>query len=93
MDIKSTHFLKAPILDYSPLDPNSYKFLESQVPDRHQRHFMAMARRVKVDEMTPAGFKPKSMFHRQEANPLDRAPNIAKNPELDNKVKAFFKVK
>jgi len=35
MDIKSTHFLKAPILNYSPLDPNSYKLLEPKVMDRH----------------------------------------------------------
>ena len=37
MDIRSTHFIKAPILECSPLDPNSYKLLEPKVPDRHQR--------------------------------------------------------
>ena len=93
MDIKSTHFIKAPILECSPLDPNSYKMLEPKVLDRHQKHFRAMAKRVKIDEMTPAGFKPKSTFFREEANPLDRAPAVAKHPGLDSKVKSFYKVK
>ena len=52
-----------------------------------------MARRVKIDEMTPAGFKPRSTFFREAANPLDRAPTVTKNPELDSKVKSFYKVK
>lgn len=42
--------------------------------------------------MIPAGFKPKNKFYRGEANPLDRAPVVAVHPELDSKVKQFYKV-
>ena len=92
LDIGSTYFNKNPILDYSPLDPKSYKLLEPKTMDRHQKRFMRLAKKHKYDEMQPAGFKPRSTFLRQECNPLDYAPTTQVHPELDDKLKKFYKV-
>lgn len=92
LNIKGTHFKKEKILDADALDPASYKFLESKTLDRHQKSFLMQSKHRKVDEMTCVGFKPKSQFYRKEANPLDRAPAIAHHPELDKKLKSFYKV-
>lgn len=93
IDIGSTYFSKAPILDYSPLDPKSYKLLEPKTLDRHQRRFNRIKKRTNADEMQPAGFKPRSNFFREECNPLDRAPTIAIDSELDGKLKKFYRNK
>ena len=92
LNIKGTHFKKAKILDANALDPESYKFLESKTLDRHQKSFLRQAKYRKTDELTCQGFKPKSEFHRREANPLDKAPFEPLHPELDKKLKNFFKV-
>ena len=94
MDLKATHFWREEIMDYNALDPASYKFLEPnhEKLDRHTKTFLMQAKFKKIDEMTPRGFKPTSQFYRREMNPLDFAPAVAVQPELDNKLKSFYKV-
>ena len=91
MHLKATHFKKNKMADANPLDKASYKFLESDRIDRHMKTFMMQTKFKKVDELTPRGFKPRSQFHREECNPLDIAPAVAMHPELDGKLKTFFK--
>ena len=79
-------------MEADSLDPASYKFLEPQKLDRHTKSFLMQAKFRKMDELSPRGFKPTSQFYRQEMNPLDYAPSVAVQPELDNKLKSFYKV-
>lgn len=91
MDLKATHFLRNEILDADAVDPNSYKFLEPKKLDRHTKAFLKQAKFKKIDELSPRGFKPKSQFYRKEMNPLDYAPSVPVQPDLDRKLKQFYK--
>ena len=66
--------------------------LEPKRLDRHTKAFIRESKTKKIDSLTPRGNKPTSQFCRQECNPLDYAPSVAVHPELDSKLKSFYKV-
>ena len=94
MTLARTHFFYSDILDASSLDKSSYEYLESKLPHRHLRSIMMNKKLRDRHEVSPRGFKPTQTFRRDGAlNPLDYAPSVVKHPELDPKLKQFYKVK